>query len=245
MANDYYNYTGDFVPGTTVRADGHDTEYAAIAAGFDKLAGETELNTGSIVYGADTGSADAYITDNGGTTTFIVGQQVSFTPLANNTGASTLTLNSGVAKAVVRNSGSVLSANDLLAGVPVLVIYDGTSWVLVGATAEQAAETTRTGINAQTGTTYTVTLTDENKVILCSNAAAIAVTIPNDTNDSLPVGFIAHINQAGAGQVTIGPDAGVTLNNALTLKTRQQYSSLSVVKTAANTYLVIGDMSAT
>jgi len=241
MPNDYYNVSNDFVPGTKVRSADHDIEYAAIEAGFDKLAGANELNTGSIVHGDESGAADAYVSDNGGTDTYVTGQQVTFIPTNTNTGATTFTLNGGTAESILRNDGTTLQAGDLIAGVPVLMIWDGTNWVLVGATAQQTLEDSRPGISTETGTSYTVTATDETKVILFTSASAIAVTLPSDSTEDMAIGFITHIHQNGLGKITLLPDSGVTLLYATSLKTRTQNSSLSVIKTAANTYKVVGD----
>jgi len=241
MPNDYYNVSKDFVPGTKVRSGDHDTEYSAIEAGFDLLAGASALNTGSIVHADETGTVDAYISDNGGTTVYVTGQQVSFIPGNTNTGPVTFTLNGGTAERILRNDGTTLQASDLLAGVPVLMIWDGSDWVLVGATAQQTLQDFRPGINSQTGTTYTITATDESKLVLCDNANSISVTMPSDATENLAIGFIVHIHQDGVGQITLVPDSGVTLLYSASLRTRAQYSSLSAIKTAANAYKVVGD----
>ena len=114
-------------------------------------------------------------------------------------------------------------------------------WVIVGATAEQVREQFRPGVNTQSGTSYTLVASDENKIILCTNAAAVTVTVPNDTDASLPIGFITHVHQKGAGQVTLAAGSGVTLLYSSSSKTRARYSSVSVIKIGANEYSVVGD----
>lgn len=80
-------------------------------------------------------------------------------------------------------------------------------------------------INLQTGTSYTLTTGDDGKVVELQNAAAIVLTVPN----SLPVSFSCLIVQTGAGQVTITPDTGTTLRNALGgFKLRTQWSEASL-----------------
>jgi hypothetical protein len=64
-------------------------------------------------------------------------------------------------------------------------------------------------INAQTGTTYTLTGSDTGKILTLSNASAITVTIPT----GLPVGFNCTIMQKGAGAITFATASGVTLFN--------------------------------
>jgi hypothetical protein len=98
-------------------------------------------------------------------------------------------------------------------------------------------------INAQTGTTYTLSATDTGKIVECSNASAITVTLPN----SLVQGFCTIITQTGAGQVTLSPAAGAVLHNASSFtKTRAQYAGLTLyVSTNTNgttaTYGMFGD----
>jgi hypothetical protein len=100
-------------------------------------------------------------------------------------------------------------------------------------------------INAQTGTTYTTVLADDGKLITCSNAASIALTIPPNSSVAYGIGTQINIAQLGAGQVTITAGAGVTLNSAgAKLKTAAQYAVATCVKTDTNTWFVVGNLSA-
>jgi len=95
------------------------------------------------------------------------------------------------------------------------------------------------GINDQSGTTYTLTVTDIGKVVRCANANAITVTIPKYATIAIPVNSVIHICQAGAGQITVSPfDVDVILNGAL--KTWIQYAYISLVKIDTNVWDVIG-----
>ena len=99
-------------------------------------------------------------------------------------------------------------------------------------------------INAQTGTTYTLVLTDSSKLVTLSNAAAIALTVPTNASVAFPVGTSVDLAQVGAGQVTFAGDTGVTVNATPGLKLRAQYSGATLVKTATDTWLLVGDLSA-
>ena len=68
-------------------------------------------------------------------------------------------------------------------------------------------------INAQTGTTYTLVLADDGKMVTCSNAGAITVTVPTNASVAYPTGTQILIVQKGAGQVTIEGDSGVTVSS--------------------------------
>jgi len=76
-------------------------------------------------------------------------------------------------------------------------------------------------LNIQSGTTYTLQASDNNKIISINNASPITVTLPN----SLPVGFTCILEQEGAGQVAVTPAAGATFQSALgDVHTATQYS---------------------
>ena len=96
-------------------------------------------------------------------------------------------------------------------------------------------------INAQTGTTYTAVAGDVGKLVTLSNAAAIALTI---TPSVFAVGDQINIMQGtgGSGVVTIS-GASVTLNsNGAKLKTNGQYAVATILCTAANVFLVFGNL---
>jgi C4-dicarboxylate-specific signal transduction histidine kinase len=110
---------------------------------------------------------------------------------------------------------------------------------------QNALATAMIAINAQTGTTYTTVLTDDGKLITCSNASAIALTIPPNSSVAYGIGTQINIAQLGAGTVTITAGAGVTLNSAGTkLKTDAQYAVATCVKTDTNTWFVVGNLKA-
>lgn len=96
-------------------------------------------------------------------------------------------------------------------------------------------------LNAQTGTTYTTVLTDNGRLVTLNNAASITVTVPLNSSVAFPTGAIVNIQQIGAGQVTVVGASGVTLNGTGT-RTRAQWSAASLVKTATDTWTLIGDI---
>ena len=103
-------------------------------------------------------------------------------------------------------------------------------------------------VNAQTGTSYTFALSDGNNAfVTISNASAITVTIPPNSSVAYPVGTVLNVAQTGAGQVTFAAGSGVTIvSNGATAaapKLRVQYSGAGAIQTAANTWLVLGDIS--
>lgn len=98
--------------------------------------------------------------------------------------------------------------------------------------------------NDQTGTTYTLVLTDAGKIVTLSNASAITLTIPTNASVAFPTGAIINLEQLGAGQVTVG-GAGVTINSKDgNKKLSGQYSGAYLRKTATDTWLLVGDLTA-
>ena len=98
--------------------------------------------------------------------------------------------------------------------------------------------------NAQTGTTYTLVLTDVAKVISLSNASAITLTIPTNATVAFPTGTQVLLYQGGAGQVTVG-GAGVTIRSQGTkLKMNGQYSVAGLLKVGTDEWVFFGNTAA-
>lgn len=72
-----------------------------------------------------------------------------------------------------------------------------------------------TAVNAQTGTTYTVLVTDFGKLVTHSNGSSIAVTLPQATG-LFNSGWYYYTRNLGAGTVTITPTTS-TIDGAATL----------------------------
>jgi len=113
-----------------------------------------------------------------------------------------------------------------------------------GATGATGAAGAILAINNDTGTSYTLQLTDLNDLVTLNNASAITITVPPSVfspND------VVNVAQTGSGQVTFAQGSGVTIIStgatASAPKLRAQYSAASLVCTASNTFLVIGDIS--
>lgn len=102
----------------------------------------------------------------------------------------------------------------------------------------------QSAINAQTGTTYTTVLADASKLVTLSNASAITLTIPANSSVAYPVGTKIDLAQIGAGQVTVAGAGGVTVNATPSLSFRAQYSAATCIKTATDTWLLVGDLAA-
>ncbi len=89
-------------------------------------------------------------------------------------------------------------------------------WDCDDASSGAAVWTSRSRVSrvAETTTARTLGLTDVNKLIECTNAAATTITIPLNTTTAMPLGCTIAIKRgATGGAVTIAPAASVTLES--------------------------------
>ena len=121
-----------------------------------------------------------------------------------------------------------------------------TSASVIGGTIDQATITqfqTTLSFNQRTAS-YTLALSDRDRIVEVSNAGATTLTVPLDSSVNFPTGSTVTVLQTGAGQVTIAGTGGVTVNGTPGLKLRTQWSMATLIKRAANTWVVSGDLSA-
>ncbi len=100
-------------------------------------------------------------------------------------------------------------------------------------------------VNSQgTATTYTLALTDAGKLVTFSGAAT-TVTIPTNASVAFAIGDQINIAQLGTAQITIGTASGVTLQSTGSkTKTNGQFAVVTCVQYTANTWLLLGNLSA-
>ena len=126
--------------------------------------------------------------------------------------------------------------------------WNGSAWVAVLSTITTSSisgngtTTTLTNfgaeVNTQSGTTYTLTATDNGKIISCTSNSAVTITVP-----ALTSGFNCLIVQRGTGQITLSA-SGSTINNRYNFnKTAGQHAIMSLVSVAAGVFVSSGDMS--
>ena len=95
----------------------------------------------------------------------------------------------------------------------------------------------------QTGTTYTLVLTDAGKMVELNNASAITLTIPTNASVPFPIGTQIAIIQQGAGQVTVSSSATIRSKGG-NLKLSDQYSGASLTKRGTDEWYLVGDLTA-
>jgi hypothetical protein len=95
------------------------------------------------------------------------------------------------------------------------------------------------GVNVQSGTSYVLALSDKGKLVVCSNANAITVTVPT----GFKANAVVYIKQGNAGQVSLSPASGVSLETASTLRTRAARSVIALIFHGDDQATVVGDLS--
>jgi hypothetical protein len=93
--------------------------------------------------------------------------------------------------------------------------------------------------NANSGITLSCS-SHAGKYIRCTHAVSVDITIPSGLSCYDYTEYM--FEQAGAGQISVTGDAGVTLNTSSSAKSRTQYSVITIKKVAADTYTVFGDV---
>ena len=115
--------------------------------------------------------------------------------------------------------------------------YDGANWHPIDAV-----------LNVRTAATasFNIAATDAGDLLQvnATGAGTVVVTVPPDSSLDLPVGVQINVLSIGTATVATAAGTGVTLNGTPGLVLRAQYSSATLLKRAANTWVVIGDLKA-
>ena len=90
-------------------------------------------------------------------------------------------------------------------------------------------------------TARTLSSGDANTVIECTNAAAVTITVPTSASSFIPLDETIYIIQGGAGQVTVSPAVGVTIDYSDSLKTRTTESTIGLKQIQVDKWQLFGD----
>jgi hypothetical protein len=89
----------------------------------------------------------------------------------------------------------------------------------------------------------TLELTDGGKVLTFTNSTAVTVTVPANATIEFPVGTQIAVLRNGTGTVTFAGASGVTVNSKdSALAIAGQYASAALLKTATDTWQLIGSL---
>ena len=227
--------------------------------GFETNTGKFKIGNGSSTWSAldyflDSSDLSTYLTISSASTTYLTQASASTTYLTQTSASSTYptigTLNSGLVSAsaaavaylIDSAPGALDTLNELAAAINDDSSYAAT---ITNALAEKSPLYPST--NAQTGSTYTLILTDAGKYVEMNNASSNTLTVPLNASVAFPIGTEITIIQTGAGTTTISPAAGVTvdyysLTGAGTRTIKARWAAASLIKRATNTWVLIGNL---
>jgi hypothetical protein len=204
--SDYFDASSSRISdGLTARAADVNTLRDQIGAGFDKLPSEDDLKKGTTNYAVDTGAADAYVvTLDYPPAAYTDGMLLVFKAAHANTGASTVNVNALGVKALKRQNGNALVADDIVADKIFSFRYNSTSGYFELQEKGYGITSTVSGISlGSTGT----------------DAVAIGVTSPGNGatgTANIAIGSYAGQNNSGNGNISIGDRAMSSVAGAST-----------------------------
>jgi hypothetical protein len=217
--------------------------------GLAPLAGPTF--TGTVVLPSTTSIGTVTSTEIGyvdGVTSAIQTQIDTKAPLASPTFTGTVTIPAGASisgfapLASPTFTGTVTLPNSTVTAA--MIASDAVTQAKIADRAVGSTELTNLSLNAQTGTTYTLALSDAQKLVTLTNASAITLTVPTNSSVAFTIGDQVNLLQLGAGQVTVS-GAGVTLRSeGSKLKLKAQYAIATLIKVGTDEWVVVGNLSA-
>jgi hypothetical protein len=96
-------------------------------------------------------------------------------------------------------------------------------------------------VRTQSGTSYTLALTDAGAYIQTTSTTAVAISIPLQSSVAWERDTEIYFEQNGTGQITISGVSGVTLNTSETGKSFARYSVLALKRVAENVWTLTGE----
>ena len=175
----------------------------------------------------DADEANAHVSATGSTGSITVHGLTVGSNVVGTTDTQTLTnktLSGGTVTGTVTASGATLTSLTVTGAV-----INNSAWNLT--------------LNGQTGTAYTLALTDNGKLITLDNAATGAVTIPDNSSVAFVVGAQVNMVQKGTGPFSVTGASGVTVNATPGLNFRAQWSAATAIKIATDSWILLGDLS--
>lgn len=112
-----------------------------------------------------------------------------------------------------------------------------------GVLSDIGAAALRPSANEQTGTSYTLALTDEDKIVHTTNGSTVTITVPPNSSVAFPEDAIIGFEQRGTGTLSWAAGAGVTirsLNGSLSMS--GQYGSAALRKIGTDEWMLVGSL---
>ena len=190
----------------------------------------------------DADEANAHVSSSGSTGSITVHGLAAGSNVVGTTDTQTLTnktLSGGTVTGTIAATGATITNATISGGTITGATINYNSNTITNLPAANLDLT----LNDQTGTAYTLALTDKNKLITLDNAATGAVTIPLNSSVAFPTGSQVHMVQKGTGPFSVTGASGVTVNATPGLNFRAQWSAATAIKIATDTWILLGDLS--
>jgi hypothetical protein len=141
---------------------------------------------------------------------------------------------------------NLASGKDLKVNGTAVISSTAGGFIFTDGTQTKEGVPSRTPIIQKTAAYTLSALTERDSLIEVSSATGVTISIPTDATLDYPIGTAIDILQTGAGQVTIAAvtPGTTTVNSTPGLKLRTTWSSATLFKRAANTWVVFGDLTA-
>ena len=109
----------------------------------------------------------------------------------------------------------------------------------------QGEDTSILSIRTLVNFSYNLQLADAGGLVIMQSNTDVALNVPTNAVRPFPIGVQILISRNGSGEVTITPDAGVTIFSAQGfLRLNNQYSGATLVKVDTDVWMLFGDLKA-
>lgn len=141
------------------------------------------------------------------------------------------------------NLASSITSADIVNGT-IATVDIADNAITTGKLATGAAQAGfRSVANQQTGTTYTLGLSDLGGMVELSNTSPITVTVPLNSAVAFTIGDRIDLLQTNTGQVTVQGASGVTVNSESSkTKLNGRWAAATLIKRDTNTWVLIGNI---
>ena len=218
---------GQSAPSADLPMAGHKLTNVAPAGALNEYARADQVQQGVLLRLAGEAGGDAYTaTLPFGATAFINGQQVVLKfPVANATPTPTLAINGGAAFPISRQDGSSLQIGDCHSGVISQLMWNDTSWLLVGVTTTPAAVAGVASFNTRLGPVVllaadiTDPVTGALKYVPANKAGDAftgPVVLPGNAANPLEATPLQQVSASISAAIAAIPTAGVSSFNTRT-----------------------------
>jgi hypothetical protein len=202
--------------------------------------GENGAGTGDVV--GPSSSVDGEIALYDSTTGKLL-KRASATGLLKATSGVLGTASSGDADSIVSDASDTTKGKVELATSAEVATGTDTARAVTPAGAAAVYSPVKRALNVQSGTSYTLAVSDAGNVVLPFNASPFTLTIPPNSSVAFAVGTQIDIINIGAGKVSLSPGSGV---NILSLDSNKSlagiYASATLLYCDADNWVLAGSL---